>query len=203
MYSSSRKRGGIKVKNKTKKIIGVAWAILLIVLVQAIGITYAKYITSENAIGKAEVAKWAFEIVKDGEQMKKVNLADIVDNNKVVNGKIAPGTTGAMSIGVDATGAEVDMEFSIEFANEQNKPKNMTFMYMGKEYKSLSEIKMSGTIAHNEKSRINEIVVVWDWRYETGTTEEEKLANNIRDTQDANTIEEYTFDIIVTASQSK
>lgn len=191
------------MKNKTKKIIGVAWAILLIVLVQAIGITYAKYITSENATGQAEVAKWAFEIVKDGEQMKTINLADTVDNNKLVNGKIAPGTTGAISIGVDATGAEVDMEFSLEFTNEQNKPQNMTFIYMGKEYKSLSEIKMSGTITHNEKTRINEIVVVWEWKYETGTTEEEKLANNIRDTQDANTIEEYTFDIIVTATQSK
>lgn len=191
------------MKNKTKKIIGVACAIFLIVLVQAIGITYAKYITSENATGQAEVAKWAFEIVKDGEQMKKINLADTVDNNKLVNGKIAPGTTGTISIGVDATGAEVDMEFTLEFANEQNKPKNMTFIYMGKEYKSLSEIKMSGTIAHNEKDRINQLIVVWDWRYETGINEEEKLANNIRDTQDANTIEEYTFDIIVTATQSK
>ena len=80
------------------------------------------------------------------------------------------------------------MDFALEFANEQNKPKNMTFLYMRKEYKSLSEIKMRGTIAHNDKDRMNQLKVVWDWRYETGTTEEEKLANNIRYTQDANTI---------------
>lgn len=191
------------MKNKTKKIIGVAWAILLIVLVQAIGITYAKYIISENATGEAEVAKWAFEIVKDGEQMKTINLAETIDNKNLVNGKIAPGTSGAISISVDATGAEVDMEFALEFANEQNKPKNMTFMYMGQQYNSLSEIKITGTVAHNEKTRIYPLIVLWDWRYETGLTEEEKLANNIRDTQDANTIEEYTFDMIVTAAQSK
>ena len=62
---------------------------------------------------------------------------------------------------------------------------------------------MKGTIAHTESTRINEVAVVWNWEYETGTTEEEKLTNDIRDTQDANTIEQYTFDIIVTASQSK
>ena len=191
------------MKNKTKKIIGVVWAILLIVLVQTIGITYAKYITSENATGQAEIAKWDFEIVKEGEQMKTINLADTVDNNKLVNGKIAPGTTGAIALSIDATGAEVDMEFALEFTNEQNKPKNLTFMYNGKQYNSLSEIKMTGTISHSEKTRIYPLIVLWDWKYETGATEEEKLANNIRDTQDANTIGEYTFDIIVTATQSK
>lgn len=190
------------MKNKTKKIIGVAWVILLIVLVQAIWITYAKYITSENAIGKAEVAKWDFEIVKNGEQIKTINLADTVNNKTLVNGKIAPGTSGVIVIGVDATGAEVNMEFTVEFVNEKNKPQNMTFIYMGQQYKSLSEITMKGTIAHTEKTRINEVAVVWNWEYETGTTEEEKLANNVKDTQDANTIEEYTFDIIVTATQS-
>ena len=174
-------------------------AILLIVAVQTIEITYAKYIKSKNATGQAEVAKWAFEIVKEGEQRKTINLVNTVDSNKLANGKIAAGTTETIELSIDTTGAEVDMEF----ANEQNKPKNLTFMHMGKQYNSLSEIKIKGTVAHNEKTRIYPLVVVWDWEYETGTTEEQKLANNISDTQDANTIGEYTFDIIVTASQSK
>ena len=58
------------MKNKTKKIVGVACAILLIVLVQAIGITYAKYLTVEKGSGSAEVAKWGFEIVKNGTQSR-------------------------------------------------------------------------------------------------------------------------------------
>ena len=191
------------MKNKTKKIIGIACAILLIVLIQGIGITYAKYITSENATGQAEVAKWAFELVKDGEQTKTINLADTVDNDTLVNGKIAPGTSGVILIGVDATGAEVDLEYTIEFANEQNKPNNMTFIYMGKQYKTLSEIVMKGTIAHDEEARTDEIAVIWQWGYETGSTTEEKANNNALDTQDAETITEYTFDIIATATQSE
>ena len=69
------------MKNKTKKLLGLACAILLIVLIQSIGITYAKYISGDRTTGHAEVAKWAFEIVKDGEQTKTINLADTVDNN--------------------------------------------------------------------------------------------------------------------------
>ena len=189
------------MKNKTKKLLGLACAILLIVLIQSIGITYAKYISGDRTTGHAEVAKWAFEIVKDGEQTKTINLADTVDNNTLVNGKIAPGTSGLFVIGVDSTGAEVDMEFTVGFDNEQNKPENLKFIYMGKEYKTLSEILMKGVVKHDEKTRIYELPVVWRWEYETGSTQEEKAINNDLDTQAANTITQYTFDIIATATQ--
>ena len=93
------------------------------------------------------------------------------------------------------------MEFTVGFDNEQNKPENLKFIYMGKEYKTLSEILMKGVVKHDEKTRIYELPVVWRWEYETGSTQEEKAINNDLDTQAANTITQYTFDIIATATQ--
>ena len=61
------------MKKKTRKIITLTFAILLVILVQAMGITYAKYITTEKGNGQAEIARWSFEIVKDGQQKKNVN----------------------------------------------------------------------------------------------------------------------------------
>lgn len=192
------------MKNKTKKNIGIACAILLMILVQAIGITYAKYLITENANGEAEIAKWAFQIVKDGEQTKNIKLVNSVNKESLVNGKIAPGTNGVIDIVLDSTGSEVDLDYELQFANEKNKPSNMTFIAEGQEYKSLSEIKtLNGNMKLADENKTREIAVLWYWDYEKGTTEEEKLANDIQDTQDANIIDQYTFDIVATATQSK
>lgn len=192
------------MKNKTKKVLNVTLAILLAIIIQTMGVTYAKYISSEKGYGQAEVAKWAFEIVKNGEETKNIKLVDTTKNSTLVNGKIAPGTSGQIFIGVDATGAEVDMEYDLKFTNEENKPENLVFTYQGAQYNSLSEITgIQGTIAYNDKIRTRGISVDWKWSYETGSSTDEKTENNKKDTEDANTITEYTFDVIVTATQSK
>ena len=190
------------MKSKTKKIIGIVCAILLIVLLQAIGITYAKYIASESGSGHAEVAKWAFQIVKDGQETKTINLASTVDKETLIDGKIAPGTSGTFEIAVDGKGSEVDLDYTIEFANEKNKPNNLTFLYKGKNYTSLSEIKINGKIENYKENKVKNETITWKWDYETGKTQEEIIANDILDTQDAETITKYTFDIITTAIQS-
>lgn len=189
------------MKNKTKKRIRIAFGILLIVLVQAIGITYGRYISSEKGSGQAEIAKWAFEIVKDGQETKNINLTNTVDKDTLVDGKIAPGTSGSIIIAVDGTGSEVDLDYTINFQNEKNKPSNMTFISLGKEYKSLSEIKLSGNIKHDDINKVREVAVIWKWGYETGSTNEEKSANNKIDTEEASAITQYTFDVVATGTQ--
>ena len=192
------------MKNKTKKIVGLACAILLIVLVQAIGITYAKYLTVEKGSGSAEVAKWGFEIVKNGTQTKTINLADTVSSSSLVDGKIAPGTKGTIVLTIDASQSEVDMDYSLSFENEQNKPNNIIFTYGSTQYKSLSEIKsIFGSIEHDSETKTRDIVIFWTWGYETGSTNDEKAANDILDTQDASAISQYKFDIIATGTQSR
>ena len=192
------------MKNKTKKIIKITCAILLVVLVQITGVTYAKYLTSDKGVGSAEVAKWSFKLDKGGQEIKTVNLAESLDYNTLVDGKIAPGTSGIISIIVDATGSEVDVDYDVKFTNEQNKPNNIKYFYGGEYYNSLSEITtIKGTIPYDSEKKKIELFVMWNWNYETGTTDSEKAENDKLDTQDANTITEYTFDIVATGTQGR
>lgn len=192
------------MKNKTRKIMRLACAILLVIIMQFMGITYAKYLTTEKGTGQAEIAKWGFEIAKDGEQTKNVKLIDTTDQTTLVNGKIAPGAKGTINIAVDGSDSEVDLDFDIKFANEKNKPKNLIFSYAGKTYSSLSEIEsIRGKIKYNDLTKIRDFRIFWSWNYETGTTDEEIASNDLIDTQEANTITEYTFDIIATGTQSE
>lgn len=192
------------MKHKTRKIIGITCAILLIVLVQAVGITYAKYLTLEKGTGSAEVAKWSFKIEKDGAQTKTVKLVDPVNRDYLTNGKIAPGTDGTIVITLDGSGSESDIDYSLKFANELNKPTNLTFTYNGVSYNSLSEItNITGTIKYDAETPKKNIIISWRWNYETGNTADEIATNDAIDTQDANNITEYTFDIIATGTQSR
>lgn len=190
------------MKNKTRKVIGITFAILLMVLFQAIGITYAKYIASESGTGQAQIAKWGFELIKDGQETKKVDLASTIDEDTLVNGKIAPGTSGQIVISVDGAGSEVDLDYTIEFANEKNKPNNLIFTYMGNNYTSLTDIVINGKIKYYEENKRKEAIVFWKWAYETGTTEDEIAINDGIDTQNSEAITQYTFDIIATGTQS-
>ena len=191
------------MKNKTKKIIKLLSVLLLVVVLQTMGYTYAKYIAEDQGTGYAEVAKWGFEIVKDGQETKTVHLLDTTDKETLVNGKIAPGTSGMITVELDASASEVDLEYVLEFTNEQNKPDNLFFTYQGEIYKSLSSIgEIIGRINYDSELKTKSINILWRWAYETGGTDEEKAANDIIDTQNANMITEYTFDIVATATQA-
>lgn len=104
---------------------------------------------------------------------------------------------------IDGSGSEVDMDYQVKFTNEQNKPNNIVFSYGSKFYNSIPEIdNIAGNIAHDEP-QTRRILINWEWKYLTGNSGEEIAANDILDTQDANSIDKYTFDIVVTATQSK
>ena len=187
------------MKNKTKKVKRILCLVLLILVVQIMGITYAKYVAQEKGTGQAEVANWAFEIEKDGEKTKTVKLEDTA-----LNGKIAPGSNGVMKIVLDAEGSDVDIDYAVQLSNEKNKPTNLTFTYLGTKYKSLSEIPgLSGQIKASEEEHKRSVIIRWSWPYETGKTPEEIAANDIIDTQEANLNEKYTFDITAMGTQSE
>jgi len=192
------------MRRKTKKTLKMLTVVLLIVLLKSMGYTYAKYISQEKGTGQAEVAKWAFEISKEGQQTKNVKLINTTAKDTMINGKIAPGTSGIMKITLNGSDSEVDIDYTLKFANEQNKPNNITFTYEGQQYKSLSEIMtIKGTIKHDSDIKTKDIALYWEWSYETGATSNEIAENDLLDTQDANAITEYTFDIIATGTQSK
>ena len=189
--------------SKKKKVIIVSSILIIMLLAFIGGQAYAKYISQVRGNGIAEIATWSFKVNGQKEQVQEIKLVSTYNSETLVNNKIAPGTSGSFNIIVDATGSEVGIKYNIKFAEESNKPQNLKFVYGGKEYDSLKQLgdELSGTIAANEEDKTRTINVQWKWNYETGSSAEQINANDIIDTNDAISIANYTFQVIVTGTQ--
>ena len=189
--------------SKKKKIIAVT-AILLAIFVSFLGgKTFSKYVTEVNGVGNAEIASWNFKVNENEEEIQTIKLASTINNETLVNNKIAPGTNGSFTIKVDGTGSDVGINYTLNVQNETQKPQNLIYTYNGKTYNNISEIAKdaSGIINANDENKVKEIKIDWSWNYETGSKKKKKIANNKQDTIDAKTITDYSFDIIVTGIQ--
>lgn len=191
-------------KEKNKKIIKILCAVLLLMSLGMTGYTYAKYVTQEKENGSADIATWSFRIEKDeNEDVKTIRLADTSNKETLLNGKIAPGTSGQFYLKINAVGSEVAVDYKVTFGNEKNKPDNIIFKYDGKTYSSLSEIDaIQGTMGLTDyKSQL--IKVEWEWPYETGSAVNGIASGDKVDTQNGQDNLDYTFDVIATGTQSK
>lgn len=191
-------------KEKNKKIIKILCAVLLLMTLGMTGYTYAKYVTQEKGNGSADIATWSFRIEKDeNEDVKTIRLADTSNKETLLNGKIAPGTSGQFYLKINAVGSEVAVDYKVTFGNEKNKPDNIIFKYDGKTYSSLSEIDaIQGTMGLTDyKSQL--IKVEWEWPYETGSAVNGIASGDKVDTQNGQDNLDYTFDVIATGTQSK
>lgn len=188
---------------KSKKIVLVVIALMAILMSFVGGQVYAKYMSKVEGHGTADVANWSFKVNDKDEQLQAISLNSTINNNMLAGNKIAPGTQGSFQIKLDATGAEVGIDYIVRFENESNKPTNLKFKYENKEYNSLQELQkdLTGTINANDSDKIKIITIDWKWPYETGTTEEQISANDKIDTQNAKSIRNYTFNIVVTGTQ--
>lgn len=189
--------------SKKKKAV-IALCILVVMLVAFIGgQAYAKYISQVRGNGIAEIATWSFKVNGEKEQVQEIRLASTCNNQTLVNNKIAPGTSGSFNIKIDATGSDVGINYNITFAQEENKPQNLKFVYGGIEYSSIKELegKLSGMIEANERDKTRTINVRWQWDYETGRDSSQINENDIVDTKDATNVANYTFQVIVTGTQ--
>ena len=191
-------------KEKNKKIIKILCAVLLLMSLGMTGYTYAKYVTQEKGNGSADIATWSFRIEKDeNEDVKTIRLADTSNKGTLLNGKIAPGTSGQFLLKINAVGSEVAVDYKITFGNEKNKPDNIIFKYDGKTYSSLSEIDaIQGTMGLTDyKSQL--IKIEWEWPYETGSAVNGIASGDKVDTQNGQDNLDYTFDVIATGTQGK
>ncbi len=187
-----------------KKKVLIILAILVLVLLAFIGgQAYAKYVSQVRGEGVAEVATWNFKVNGQDEQVEQIDLASTCDNETLVDNKIAPGTSGNFAILVDATGSEVGINYNITFTEEENKPQNLKFEYNDVEYNSIKDLEkdLSGTINAKDENKTRTLNIKWKWEYETGSSPEEISSNDLVDTEDAKTIENYTFDVVVTGTQ--
>lgn len=187
---------------KTKIIIVIA--ILSCVILSFIGKkSFSKYTSEIREDATTEIAKWNFEVNGATAETQNIKLTPIQNLTTVAENKIAPGTEGSFDIVVDCTEAQVGMQCSIKFENETTKPTNLKFQYENHLCSTLSELEefLSWKINQNDKEKKLTLTIKWKWPFETGNSEEEKNRNNKIDTQESQTITNYSFDIVVTGTQ--
>ena len=188
------------MKKKTIAIIAILVAIILSFVG---GQTYSKYVTEVRGDGTAQIATWDFKVNGQKEEVQTISLGSTYDSSTLVNGKIAPGTEGNFQIKVDATGSDVGIDYKIKFSDETTKPTNLKFYYQEVEYDSILELgdALSGTINANDKNKSKTFDIKWKWNYETGSNPTEIASNDKIDTQNAQEITNYEFDVIVSGTQ--
>lgn len=188
---------------KNKKIVLIIVAIILIILSFLGGHTFAKYMSRVTGQGTADIASWNFKVNEKEDKLQTISLKSTVNNQTLVNNKIAPGTEGSFQIKLDATGSEVGIDYIIKFENESQKPTNLKFTYDGNTYNSLTELQeaLKGKINADEQNKIITLTIGWNWKYETGNSAQQIASNDLIDTQEAKRINNYSFDVNVSGTQ--
>ena len=188
--------------SRRKKVVIIVSILLAIVLSFIGGQTFSKYVTQVNGEGVANIAKWTFKVNDNESKLQTINLASTINNDTLIDNKIAPGTSGDFQIKIDANGSDVGIDYKVKFINESNKPQNLIFTYEDNKYENvmdLSEI-LTGTIDANSPEKEKTINIHWEWPYETGIGEE--IVNNDKiDTENGKNITQYTFDVLVEGVQ--
>ena len=195
----------MKKENKKKKWYILLALLLLIVLMLGVmaGNGFSKYLMEVKGKGIVEVAGWSFLVNGQSSSIHNIQLTQTYTPETLVENTIAPGTSGSFDIVIDATGSQVGIAYQVQFQNEVGKPTNLQFECEGKKVSHIKELEevLIGEIPANAQQKTKTYTVNWEWKYETGTTQEEiKISDGI-DTKEASTIENYSFDIIINGTQ--
>ncbi len=194
---------------KAKKIISLILVVLIIGISGGILYTNSKYITSAEGRFSADVAKYRFNLSvlnNNGEAQDIANfvLADTSNNKNVANGQIAPGTSGAFDVVVDATGSEVSVDYTVTFENTSGDslPRNLKMYLDGESWSFDKNIKGSFDIADSE-TQSRTFHITWEWPYETPNENNSVAASDTVDTLDGLKNLNYSFKVIAVGTQAK
>lgn len=154
-------------------------SLMIIVLLLLVGVstayvagTYAKYTSTVNASGTVTVAKWAFASDNNISTIN-VNLDQTYHATSLVNGRIAPGTSGSFAIALKNTNSEVAANFDVILGTMTDKPTNLKF-YKDSSYTQelvlgdATDGVISGQLAAGDSTGLT-VNVYWRWLYETGS----------------------------------
>ena len=190
--------------SKKKKIVLILLVTSTIVTAFLGGNSFSKYAAQVQGQAVADVANWSFKVNENTQQMATINLTSQNDEGKIAQNKIAPGTHGSFNIVIDASEAEVGIDYKIEIKNEQKIPQNMTFTHGGSSFNNLKEMEdyFHGTIDANSEEKVKTYTINWDWPYTTGDGADEIEKNDRQDTIDASA-GDYSCDIVVSGMQVK
>ena len=180
-------------------------SLLIIVLLVLVGLTtgyvastYAKYTSTVTGSGTATVAKWAFA-TDNATQNITIALNPTVDATTLVNGKIAPGTTGSFNIALVNTNSEVGVDFSIALDSISNKPTNLKF-YKDSSYTTEltpGTSTVTGQLTAGDSTGVT-VPIYWRWEYETNAIS----TNDPIDTQDGEAARTLTIGVTITGVQT-
>lgn len=156
-----------------------------------------------NGVSKQEstkqLNKYEFKVKYNNINFKAVNLSTTVDKEKIVNEKIAPGTSGNFNIILDSN---ENFKYRVIFESINEKPKNLVFLALENEKvlgqaNTLEELSqyLEGNISKNKKVNIT---INWYWNYEN---KENSKLTDIQDTEDSKRIKKYQFNIYAYGEQ--
>lgn len=152
---------------------------------------YDNYI-NEN-LESDDKQQYKFNVKYENLDLQEINLAKTINKKTLVNEKIAPGVRGEFDIIIESN---IDTNYYVNFESMNSKPKNLTFnVKQGKnKYENVEELgkELTGII---QKNTTKTLTIQWQWEYEN------TLIQDIQDTKDGKTIEEYNFRIIVLGKQ--
>jgi len=167
--------------------------ILIILATSAFGIfAWARYQTSVEGEGTAQVAKWSFKVAGDKTQTEQIAfpISRTDTNDTVVTGTIAPGTYGEIPIEIDVTGTQTDLVYTIS-GSIGNLPRNLKLYYDSARTQEM--VTVGQTFSKGNYLKVADIgtedkviteTIYWEWPFETGTTADEIKINNQEDTED-------------------
>lgn len=171
----NNKKGGINMKGKKNITMYLSIVLLLLVgvSIRYVAGTYAKYTSTINGSGTISVAKWAFTTDNSSTAIN-LNLSPAADPTSLVNGKIAPGTSGSFNLVLSNATSEVGVEFTVTFTGVTGKPQNLVLTYGGNSFNP-STGSITGTIAQGETITLP---IGFSWPYYTDATEDGEDTND-------------------------
>jgi len=180
-------------KKSTGSNVLIILLILIILATSAFGIfAWARYQTSVEGEGTAQVAQWNFKVTGNGTQTEQVSflMTRTDNNNTVATGTIAPGTYGEIPIEIDVTGTQTDLIYTIS-GSTVNMPRNLKLYYDAARTEEMVVFEQEFSKGNYLKvadigtgSKVITETIYWEWPFETGTEESVILENNQKDTED-------------------
>lgn len=194
----------------TKRIL-LAIILLLLLVILLISFTYSKYAQTIQTGAKGRIARWNFSGNVESSTTNIISLSDTLDDD---SDTIAPGSSGTFSIVVDATGSDVDIDYSVKYISEENKPENLFFVYGNdktQKYYSMEDLMkainrsndvstLSGTIKSTDATQKAVYDIYWEWPYET--IDDAGTIFDYQDVVDGQNAKDYSFKVEITGIQN-
>lgn len=143
--------------------------IALIMCISTVQQTYAKYVSSASANTKIAVARWRILVndvdIHTGAETEQL-ITPVIDNNDyVVEGKVAPESTGYFDIKIDSTNTDTSFNYQISMSDSTIRELVVT----GYTLNNGSLVSLNGSniisnnVLHTDTVKVNNIRVYFKW----------------------------------------